>query len=699
MASVEKQLKNMALEEPEYIQYRIAMFEQLQKEYKEFIAAQPRKTITVTLPDGSTREATSWETTPMDIAVSISKGLADRTVISKVNDQLWDLTRPLEDSCTLKLLDFNDPEGKRVFWHSSAHILGEASELHFGCHLCIGPPTTDGFFYEMAIDDNKTVTTEDYPALEALAKNAIKQKQPFERLIVSKENLLKMFKHNKYKQHIIESKIPDGTSTTVYRCGPLIDLCVGPHVPHTGRVKAFAVMKNSSSYFLGDAKNDSLQRIYGVSFPDNKQMSEYKKFLAEAAKRDHRKIGREQDLFFFHELSPGSCFFLPHGARIYNQLIAWIREQYKIRGFQEVITPNMYNVDLWKTSGHWNNYAENMFSFEIEKDKFALKPMNCPGHCLIYKSRDRSYRDLPWRCADFGVLHRNEFSGALTGLTRVRRFQQDDAHIFCRPDQVRSEIENCFDFLKYVYGVFGFTFHLELSTRPEEKYLGDLETWNKAEAQLKAALDASGYEWELNEGDGAFYGPKIDITVFDALKRQHQCATIQLDFQLPERFELEFHGTTEGDEAADSTNKNKYIRPVMIHRAILGSVERMIAILTEHYGGKWPFWLSPRQVSVVPVSAAAFDYANKVQKRLFDAGLFADVDTSDNTLPKKIRNAQLSQYNFIFVVGAEEEKTNSVNIRNRDDPKKQAKTATVPLDEVVAKLVALKETKNPVNQI
>lgn len=493
--------------EPQYLAHRIALFDRLKAEYDAEVAAKPREEIRVTLPSGDIRVATSWETTPLELAGQVKKSLVETTVIAKVNGQLWDLTRPLEESCTLEFLDFDHPEGKRVFWHSSAHVLGEAAELHYGCLLCIGPPTTEGFFYEMSLED-RTVVPTDFPSLEALVRDAVKQRQKFERLVISKENLLEMFKHNKYKQHIIRDKIPDGTCTTVYRCGPLIDLCVGPHVPHTGRIKSMSVLKGSSSYFLGDANNDALQRIYGISFPDNKQMTEYKAFLAEAARRDHRKIGREQELFFFNEMSPGSCFFLPHGARIYNNLQNLIKEEYHKREYQEVITPNMYNSKLWMTSGHWQNYSENMFSFDVEKERFALKPMNCPGHCVVFGHRDRSYRDLPWRVADFGVLHRNEFSGALTGLTRVRRFCQDDAHIFCTPEQVGDEIAGCFDFLQHIYGIFGFTFKLELSTRPEN-YLGELATWEKAESQLEEALNKFNMPWEINPGDGAFYGPKV----------------------------------------------------------------------------------------------------------------------------------------------------------------------------------------------
>ncbi|CAG8589813.1 1087_t:CDS:10 [Ambispora gerdemannii] len=666
---------------PEYISFRIKLFEQWKAEYDEEIKNKPRVPITVTLPDGQTKPAVSWESSPLDIAKEISKSLADRIVIAKVNGTLWDLGRPLEEDCKLELLDFDNDEGKKVFWHSSAHVLGEACERHYGGHLCIGPPLDDGgFYYEMGIKE-RVVNQADYPALETIAKSAIKEKQPFERLLISKENLLEMFKYNPYKVHIIKDKIPDGTSTTVYRCGPLIDLCIGPHVPHTGRIKAFTV-----------TKNDSLQRIYGISFPDSKQMTEYKKFIEEAAKRDHRKIGQEQDLFFFNpEYSPGSCFFLPNGTRIYNTLIDFIKEEYRKRGFTEVISPNIYNTKLWEESGHWQNYSENMFSFEVEKEKFALKPMNCPGHCLMFKHRERSYRELPMRLADFGVLHRNELSGALTGLTRVRRFQQDDAHIFCRPDQVQEEIAASLDFLKHVYGIFGFTFQLKLSTRPE-KYLGSIEVWDRAEKKLEEALKEFGSPWEFNPGDGAFYGPKIDITISDALRRKHQCATLQLDFQLPERFKLEYHSNTIDDA------QSAYSRPVMIHRAILGSVERMIAILTENFGGKWPFWLSPRQIIVIPVANTFGNYVKKVTDACFEAGFYVDADLGENTLNKKVRNAEIAQYNFIFIVGAEEENTNSVNIRNRDESVK-GKTQTIPLEEAIAKLTALMKERRLENKI
>jgi len=668
------------------------MFDKLKIEYEEWVKAQPRQDIEITLPDGSKRQGKSWETSPMDVAKEINRSLADRIVIAKVDGELWDLERPLEASCTLVLLDFEDPEGKRVFWHSSAHVLGEAAERHYGCHLCIGPPTDDGFFYEMAIEE-RAVTNTDYPALEKITDLAIKEKQKFERIVVPKETLLEMFGYNKYKKQIIESKIPDGTSTTVYRCGPMIDLCIGPHIPHTGKIKSFMVTKNSASYFLGDANNDSLQRIYGISFPDKKQMVEYKHFLEEAAKRDHRKIGKEQELFFFNDLSPGSCFFLPHGTRIYNTLVELLRSEYFKRGYQEVISPNMYHSKLWETSGHWQNYKDDMFTLDIEKEKWALKPMNCPGHCLIFDSRDRSYKELPIRMAEFGIIHRNEASGALTGLTRVRRFVQDDTHVFCMPSQIGEEINALFDFMQHIYGLFGFEFHLELSTRPDN-YLGDLETWNEAEEQLKKALDAQ-YpgRWELNPGDGAFYGPKIDITIRDALRRSFQCATIQLDFQLPQRFNLKYRS------AEDNASANAQpSRPVIIHRAILGSLERFIAIVTEHFAGKWPFWLSPRQVLVVPVAGIYNDYATKVADTLTDLGIFVDVDKGENTLPKKIRNGEIAQYNFILVVGETELRSQSVNVRNRDDVGTKTRADTVLLDDIVKKLVDLKKSRSLKNQ-
>ncbi|XP_071112880.1 threonine--tRNA ligase 1, cytoplasmic-like isoform X1 [Haliotis cracherodii] len=663
---------------PEFIAHREQLWAKLKKEHEDWVAAQTPQPIKITLPDGKVVEGESWRTSPYDVAKGISQGLADNTVIAKVNGELWDLDRPLEKDASLQLLKFDDPDGQYVFWHSSAHILGEAMECHYGGHLCYGPPVENGFYYDMFLEDRQ-VSSNDFPCLEGVVKQVVKEKQPFERLEMKKEDLLKMFDYNKFKQRILNERVTTPT-TTVYKCGPLIDLCRGPHVRHTGKVKAMKITKNSSTYWEGKADAESLQRIYGISFPDNKQLKEWEHFQAEAAKRDHRKIGKEQELFFFHELSPGSCFFLPKGAFIYNTLVDFIKSEYLKRGFQEVVSPNIYNSKLWEVSGHWQHYAENMFSFEVEKETFALKPMNCPGHCLMFDHRNRSWRELPLRMADFGVLHRNELSGALSGLTRVRRFQQDDAHIFCRFDQIKDEIQGCLDFLKHVYGVFGFSFQLKLSTRPE-KFLGDIEVWNDAEKQLSESLSKFTDKWELNPGDGAFYGPKIDITILDALRRAHQCATIQLDFQLPNRFNLGYIN--------EQGEKDK---PVIIHRAILGSVERMIAILCENYGGKWPFWLSPRQSCVIPVAPAFDEYANEVRRQIHSAGFVCETDLDTGaTLNKKVRNAQLSQYNFIFVVGEKEKENKTVNVRTRDN-KVHGEHG---IDHVISRFTHFKTSRSP----
>jgi threonyl-tRNA synthetase len=679
-------------------QERLATFERLWNEYAARVAAKGDLPITITLPDGSSKQGFAFKTTPLEIAKSISQGLADAVVIAKVlfsskyeedniiacdeddeaaqskidasNEnttpiavgELWDLNRPLVGDCNLQLLKFDDPEGKTVFWHSSAHVLGAAIEGTYGAHLTIGPPLQSGFYYDSYMGEH-TIPEEDMKRIETKAQEVCSKKYPFQRLVVSKEEALEMFKANPFKVSLITNKIPEGSKTTVYRCGPLIDLCMGPHLPHTGKIKAFAAIKTSSTNWLGQVTNDPLQRVYGIAFPDKNLLKQWKEFQEKAKQRDHRVVGGKQELFFFHQLSPGSCFWLPHGARVYNKLVDFIKKQLWERGYQEVITPNMFNLNLWEISGHAQHYRENMFILDVENQEFGLKPMNCPAHCLMFKHRLRSYRELPLRVADFGVLHRNEVSGALTGLTRVRRFQQDDGHIFCRQDQIKAEVLGALDFMRFVYTVFGMTYKLELSTRPA-KALGDIEVWNQAEAQLSEALDefAGKGQWRINPGDGAFYGPKIDIKVFDALERIHQCATVQLDFQLPIRFELEYKSNISSEQGEDS-----FQRPVMIHRAMLGSVERMAAVLTEHFGGKWPFWLSPRQCIIVPVDMKFVEYAYDVQQLIHEAGFYVDVDDSSRTLNKKVREAEVNQYNFILVVGQQEIDAKGVNVRTREN--------------------------------
>ncbi|KAI5304839.1 Threonine--tRNA ligase, mitochondrial [Ascosphaera pollenicola] len=700
---------------PDFIIERNKLFEELKKQHDEEMKNRehPDINVTVDVGDGKgpvTSIGKAFETTPGSFLKHAPKDIAARIVIAKVDKkQLWDLDRPLETHAFVEFLPFDVPEGREVFWHSSAHALGEACECEFGCMLSHGPPTAQGYFYDMALPEGKVVKESDWPGLDKRSEKVCKEKQKFERLEVSKENLRKMFGYSKYKLHYINNLV-EGEYSTVYRCGTLVDLCRGPHIQNTGKIKAMKIMQNSSAYFLGDQSNDALHRIRGVAFPEKQLMKDHLKFLEEAEKRNHLRIGKDQELFFFDESSPGSPFLLPAGTKIFNQLQKLLRSEYRKRGYSEVQTPNMYDVAIWKTSGHWQHYSENMFKMDIEKKTWALKPMNCPGHCIMFGHRERSWRELPLRLADFGVLHRNEASGALSGLTRVRKFQQDDAHIFCRNDQITSEIEGIFDFLNAVYGLFGFTFKLMLSTRPE-KYLGDLETWDYAEDQLRQALrNFKGDDWELNEADGAFYGPKIDITINDALGREFQCATIQLDFQNPINFKLEYMSSDKAVAASDAEKEKDAVlkssdlapgraRPVMIHRAIVGSFERFFGIIIEHFAGKWPFWLSPRQVLIVPVMPAVNDYVEELQQILKGDKLEVDIDLSSNTMQKKIRNGQLAQYNFIFVVGAQEKESRTVNIRNRDDPKTQSKGELVPLEEAREKLRALRKERTLVNAL
>ncbi|KAJ8420770.1 hypothetical protein Cgig2_016214 [Carnegiea gigantea] len=449
---------------------RISLFESIKAQQHALHLANPANPIRITLPDGNVKDGKKWVTTPLDIAVQISKSLASNALIAEVNGVLWDMSRPLEEDCDMKIYTFEHDKGRDTFWHSSAHILGQSLEMEYGCKLCIGPCTTrgEGFYYD-AFYGELSLNEDHFKQIEAGAAKAAAEKQPFERIEVTRQQALEMFSDNRFKASFgslveIINDLPEDKTITVYRCGPLVDLCRGPHIPNTSFVKAFCCLKASSAYWRGDRNRESLQRVYGISYPDSKRLKEYLRQLEEAKKYDHRLLGVKQELFFCHPLSPGSWFFLPHGTRIYNKLMEFIRSQYRNRGYEEVVSPNIYNMQLWETSGHAANYKENMFVFEIEKQEFGLKPMNCPGHCLMFEHRVRSYRELPLRFADFGVLHRNEASGALTGLTRVRRFQQDDAHIFCREGQVKDEVRGALDFINYVYGIFGFTFDLKLST-------------------------------------------------------------------------------------------------------------------------------------------------------------------------------------------------------------------------------------------
>lgn len=684
-APVKKNVAFKDMEKPEFIEYRLKKWDEFKKRREEELKDKKGVAITITLPDGSTKAGKAYETTPYDIANEISKTLGQKCVVSKVNGKLYDLGRVLEGDCTLELLKADAPEAQEVYWHSSSHLMGEVMERMYKAFLCKGPPTQEGFYYEAFMED-RIVSENDYEQIEEAVKQVIKEKQPFERLVVTKEEALELFAYNKFKTEILAEKVPNGVSCTLYRCGDLIDPCKGPHLLNSGRIGYFHVFKNSSSYWRADASKESLQRIYAISFAEKKQLEEWIETRKKLEQLDHRNIGKDQELWFFHPLSPGCVFFLPHGQRIFNALLQLMKDEYKKRGYTEVQTPNMFHVDLWKTSGHWDKYAENMFSLKVDDADFALKPMNCPGHCLVFHHRQRSYRELPIRLADFGVLHRNELKGALSGMTRVRRFQQDDAHIFCREDQILDEISACLEFMKSIYGLFGFNFELHLSTRPE-KFLGEVEMWNGAEDQLRTALNQfCPGKWVEDKGEGAFYGPKIDILIEDALKRKFQCATIQLDFQLPIRFKLQYINEDSGSEG-----DKRLSRPVIVHRAILGSLERFMAILTEHLAGKWPFWLSPRQIIVVPVSDKNQAFAVEVKDLLWNAGYWADVDMSANTIAKKVRNAQLSQYNFILVVGAKEVDNKTVTIRLRDEKEGEKNLVEKTLPELLAYFADLKK--------
>lgn len=584
-------------------------------------------------------------------------------LVAKVDGKLADLTTPLNESASVELLAFDSPDGRDTFWHSSAHVLGQALQNLYSCLLVNGPPIEEGFYYDVYA--SRTISTEDFPEIEREVQRIVRSNVPFERKTLSKEALLDLYKDNTFKQYFINKNV--GNESTIYRNGDFHDLCLGPHLTSTRPIKAMKLLKTSSAYFLNDATKPSLQRVYAISFPSAALLKEYLQRIERAKEMDHRKIGRQMDLFLFHRYSPGSCFWLPDGAHIYNKLVEFLRSEYRKRGFKEVITPNIFSTELWKESGHYDNYRENIYM--LESDDFALKPMNCPGHCLIFSSTERSFRELPLRLADFGVLHRNELGGALSGLTRVRRFQQDDAHIFCAHDQIKSEISGCLDFLKFVYSIFGFTYELRLSTRPE-KYLGTIEEWDTAEDALRDAIAESKLSYVLNEGDGAFYGPKIDIVLCDALGRKVQCATIQLDFQLPQRFGLRYTGTDGGQHT-----------PIIVHRAILGSIERMIAILIESFSKKLPFWLTPRQIAIIPLYAE--EYAAELANELVDYEVRV-YDDPGHTLNKRVRSAQTDGFRLICVVGKQELENREINVRAGN---KNMNVPFVEFKEIIAKLV------------
>ncbi len=612
--------------------------------------------VTVTLPDGSSRSLPAG--TPVrEVAASISPRLADAALAATVDDRLVDLTFPLTSDARVKIVTEQAPEALSLYRHSTAHLLAAAVTALFPHAQCgIGPPTDEGFFYDFIVD--RPFVPEDLDAIEARMKDLASQNLPYERQMWPRQEAIDFFKQRgePLKVQLIEEKTAGQSEVSCYTIkdrDTFVDFCVGPHVPSSGKLKAFKLLSTSNAYWKGDAKNAPMQRIYGTAFFSDKELKSYLARIEEAKKRDHRKVGRDLELFMFHPWAPGAAFWLEKGTRLYHTLAEYMREVLYPAGYVEVKTPLIFNKALWETSGHWQHYRQNMFLVESGDEQMGVKAMNCPGHMLVFGSHMRSYRDLPIRLHEQTPLHRNEASGVLSGLTRVRQFSQDDAHCFVREDQIASEVEALLKLVQRVYGDFDLEYSAKLSTRPAE-FLGEVATWDHAEASLKQALDQAGQAYALNEGDGAFYGPKIDFDVTDAIGRKWQCATIQLDYQLPERFDLKYVGADNAEH-----------RPVVIHRAIFGSFERFIAMIIEHYAGAFPLWLAPLQARVLPIADRHLDYSRGVLASLTAAGLRAELDERQEKIGYKIREAQLQKVPYMLVVGDREAAEGTVAVRTR----------------------------------
>lgn len=612
--------------------------------------------IKVTLPDGAIREVEQG-TTVEQLAASISSGLRKNAVAGKINGEWADLNRSIEEDCQVEIITLDSKEGLEVYRHSTAHLMAQAIKRICGessVKLGIGPVIDNGFYYD--IDIEKPLSVDDLAAIEKEMQAIADENLPITRRVVSREEALEIFAalEEPYKLELIHD-LPINSVITLYDQGEFSDLCRGPHLPSTGRIKAFKLLNVAGAYWRGNSDNKMLQRIYGTSFPKKAQLDEHLYLLEEAKKRDHRKIGKELELFMFSEEAPGMPFYLPKGMVIRTQLENFLREEQAKRDYEEVRTPFMMNQRMWEQSGHWEHYRDNMYFSDVDETKYALKPMNCPGHMIIYKNSRHSYRELPIRIAEFGQVHRHELSGALNGMMRVRTFCQDDAHIFVLPDQIEDEIGRVIKLIDEIYRVFGFEYTIELSTRPEDS-MGSEELWDQAETSLRNVLEKQGIEYTLNEGDGAFYGPKIDFHILDALNRSWQCATIQVDFQMPEKFDLTYIG-----------EYNQKHRPVVIHRAVYGSIDRFIGILTEHYAGQFPLWLAPVQVQILPVSEVHLDYALQVKKMLADTGIRVEVDSRDEKLGYKIRESQLAKVPYMLVLGDNEQSQEEVAVRKRGE--------------------------------
>lgn len=633
------------------------------------------KRMKITLKDGSCKEYDKSRSV-IEIASDISEGLARVATAGEIDGEVVDLRTVVDKDCELNILTFQDEKGKGAFRHTASHIMAQAiKRLYPDAKLAIGPSVADGFYYD--IDRDVPLTADDLTKIEAEMKKIVKENLPIEQYTKPREEAIAYFKEKEepYKVELIED-LPEDAVISFYSQGEFTDLCAGPHLMSTKPVKAFKLTSLAGAYWRGSEKNKMLQRIYGTAFPKKAELDEYLTMLEEAKKRDHRKLGKELGLFMMRDEGPGFPFFLPKGMELKNTLLDYWREIHRKNGYVEIATPIMLSRHLWETSGHWDHYKDNMYTTVIDEEDFAIKPMNCPGGILAYQSEPRSYRDLPLRMGELGLVHRHEKSGQLHGLMRVRCFTQDDAHIFMMPEQIRDEIKGVARLIDEVYSLFGFKYHVELSTRPEDSMGSDAD-WEMATDALRGALDDLGLPYVVNEGDGAFYGPKIDFHLEDSIGRTWQCGTIQLDFQLPLRFDLEYTG-------ADGEKH----RPIMIHRVAFGSIERFIGILIEHFAGAFPTWLAPVQVKVLPISDKYLEYSSQVLDALNNAGIRAELDTRAEKIGYKIREAQMQKIPYMLVVGAKEEEDGLVSVRSRfegDEGQKSLEAFLCDIKEEIAK--------------
>lgn len=625
--------------------------------------------IKVTLKDGKVLEFESAVKVE-EVAKKIGMGLYKAALAAKVDDEVVDLMKVIDKDCNLEILTFDDEDGRWALRHTASHILAQAvKRLYPNVKLAIGPAIDNGFYYDF--DADFAITPDMLENIEKEMEKIIKEDLEIERFALPREEAIKFMKEKNedYKVELIE-ELPEGEEISFYRQGEFVDLCAGPHAPSTGRVKAIKLLSVAGAYWRGDEKNKMLQRVYGTAFTKKSELDAYLNMLEEAKKRDHRKLGKELDLFAIMEEGPGFPFFLPKGMVIRNELENFWRQEHQKRGYKEIKTPIILNEALWHRSGHWDHYKENMYFTKIDEQDYAVKPMNCPGGILVYKNQMHSYRELPLRLGELGLVHRHEISGALHGLMRVRCFTQDDAHIFMLPSQIKDEVLGVINFIDYVYKLFGFEYHVELSTRPEDS-MGSDEDWENATNALINALNAAGLDYKVNEGDGAFYGPKIDFHLKDCLGRTWQCGTIQLDFQMPERFDLHYIGE-DGEKH----------RPVMIHRVIFGSIERFIGILIEHYAGAFPTWLAPVQVKILPVTDRANDYAKELEDKFKSFGIRVETDLRNEKIGYKIREAQLQKVPYMIILGDKEVEAQNVSVRSR----KEGDLGAVAVEDFISKI-------------